>query len=223
MNEQTSLPPELTFLKYRSSSSDRLIGRHKYHPYAVFVPFLTIQGQTHWLFEVRARGIRQGGEVCFPGGGVELQEGEEPKEAAIRETAEELGISQENIKVFGCLGHLVTHWGGVIDVFYGTLDSWFPDFTPQNDEVSEAFTVPLSYFLTTPPEVYYFQQVIKPNFKDPKKGVQRLPWKELGLPSLYGKPWTLRTYPVYFYQWGGKTIWGLTADIIREMLEILKS
>ncbi len=35
---------------------------------AVLVPFIEKEGGYHILFELRARDIAQGGEVCFPGG-----------------------------------------------------------------------------------------------------------------------------------------------------------
>lgn len=242
---------ELEFLKNLPLRPDRLIGRHKYPHYAVFVPFLTVDGETHWLLEKRSESIRQGGEICFPGGAVELENGEDPEEAARRETSEELGVPPEAVHIDGYLGHLITHWGGVIDVFYGTLcggslsqpldlpaeqpmyhqDSSdvgseptslsSPGLHPKPDEVKKVFTVPLSFFRTEEPEVYSFQQLIQPRFTD-SKGIRHvLPWKRLGLSSRYARSIHLRTYPVYFYHYKGEMIWGITADIIREFLEVL--
>lgn len=64
-------------------------------PAAVVIPVIVIDGIKHMVLEVRADNIRQAGEVCFPGGRIE--EGEEPKDAAIRELKEELLISDECI------------------------------------------------------------------------------------------------------------------------------
>ena len=36
--------------------------------YSVLCPFVERGDGPHLLFEVRAAGLRQGGEVCFPGG-----------------------------------------------------------------------------------------------------------------------------------------------------------
>ena len=53
--------------------------------FAVLAPLVRVDGETHLLFEVRALHMRrQPGEVCFPGG--QIEEGETPLEAAVRET-----------------------------------------------------------------------------------------------------------------------------------------
>lgn len=260
--------PELEHLRTLPLRSDRVIGRHKYPHYAVFVPFLSVEGETHWLFEKRSVTIRQGGEICFPGGAVELKNGEHPEEGARRETAEELGIPLEAVKIEGYLGHLFTRWGALIDVFYGTLSeavyqhatpshlhrqstsdakestslnapdpqgdkcageepasqadgSLILDLHPKTDEVDVVFTVPISFFQNTKPEVHLFRQVIQPRFKDSRGKLHSLPWRQLGLPPRYGGSFSFHTYPVYFYRYAGETIWGITADIIRELLELL--
>lgn len=268
MKGSRGIIPELEYLRTLPFRPDRVIGRHKYTPYAVFVPFLSIDGVTHWLFEKRSKTIRQGGEICFPGGAVELENGEDPEEAALRETSEELGVPRKAVELAGHLGHLFTRWGGLIDVFYGTLSEpahqpvssgpFHPHSTldveagspmrapeprgdmsarekpaprgegslslnlhPKKDEVEAVFTVPVSFFQTTKPEVHLFRQVIQPRFKDSKGNLHALPWKKLGLPSRYRKGYSLHTYPVSFYRYKGETIWGITADIIKEILELL--
>jgi len=236
--------PELEYLRTLPLRSDRVIGRHKYPHYAVFVPFLSFEGVTHWLFEKRSVTIRQGGEICFPGGAVELENGENPEDAARRETSEELGIPIEAVEIAGYLGHLFTRWGALIDVFYGTLapphepdsqgnrsvgeESASPasrplplDLHPKKDEVDAVFTVPVSFFQMSTPAVHLFRQVIQPRFKDSKGKLHTLPWRQLGLPSRYGRSYSLHTYSVYFYRYEGETIWGITADIIKEFLELL--
>ena len=55
---------------------------------AVLIPLVETGGELSILFEVRQTGIRQGGEICFPGGGIE--ENETAEEAAVREASEEL-------------------------------------------------------------------------------------------------------------------------------------
>ena len=67
--------------------------------YAVLIPLVERHGETCLLFEVRAAGIRQGGEVCFPGGRAEP--GESDTACALRETREELAIPPSEIAVLG--------------------------------------------------------------------------------------------------------------------------
>ncbi|MCX7786112.1 MAG: CoA pyrophosphatase [Spirochaetes bacterium] len=244
MKKDPRIIPELEHLCTLPIQADRVIGRRKYPHYAVFVPFLSVDGETHWLFEKRSEGIRQGGEICFPGGAVELTDGEAPEEAARRETAEELGIPLSSIEIVGYFGHLLTRWGGLIDVFYGTfvepsetldckkgtqdpishsktLRLHTLSLSPKPEEVKEVFTVPLSFFRTVEPEVHLFRQIIQPRFTDAKGTRHVLPWKRLGIGSRYSRAFSLHTYPVYFYRYRGNTIWGITADIIKEFLDVL--
>jgi 8-oxo-dGTP pyrophosphatase MutT (NUDIX family) len=52
------------------------------------------------------------GQVAFPGGGVEEQDGAHPVRTALRETVEETGIPLEVIRALGVLPHFPTVSGG---------------------------------------------------------------------------------------------------------------
>lgn len=75
-----------------------IMGQQRYKQSAVLLPLLNIQDETHVLFEVRSMQMRsQPGDICFPGGRIDKTD-KSPKETAIRETMEELGISASNIE-----------------------------------------------------------------------------------------------------------------------------
>ena len=77
------------------------IGMDQCHQAAVCIPLLkNTNGGYDVLFEVRAATIaHQPGDVCLPGGMVE--DGEEPREAVLRELQEELLLSEEQIHYLG--------------------------------------------------------------------------------------------------------------------------
>ncbi len=66
------------------------------------IPLIEIDGELHILDQRRAKTLRkQPYEVSFPGGAIDF--GESPKEAAIRETSEELLIGRDKIEIIGDL------------------------------------------------------------------------------------------------------------------------
>jgi 8-oxo-dGTP pyrophosphatase MutT (NUDIX family) len=216
--------PELTLLQKRTvHREDRLVRREKYTSYVVFIPLIREGGETRLVFEKRAKEIRQGGEICFPGGAVETHLSEDAREAALRETREELGLEAEKILFGGRLGTLITPWGSIIDLCFGSLEiRHLSECRPHAGEVERVFSVPLSFFRNHSPEVHRLRHEIRPAYTGEDGAAISLPWMDLGLPDRYSKPWGLRTYPVYFYRYDGETIWGMTADIVLELLEILK-
>lgn len=81
-------------------------------------------------------------------------------EASIRETCEELLISESNIKLYGPLDYFLSPAGLRIDPYLGELVNYDGQYS--NDEVSEIFTVPLAFFQNTPPKCYYNKVTMYP-------------------------------------------------------------
>ncbi|MCL2293941.1 MAG: CoA pyrophosphatase [Spirochaetes bacterium] len=199
-----------------------LIGRDKNLKSAVFVPFVNIDGIEYVLFEKRAPDIRQGGEICFPGG--MLEEDEAPKITALRETVEELGIPEEKIEIQNHFGYLVANMGATLDVFIGTIKiDCFSQLTPDKKEVEEICPVPFSFFVNTKPDTYLLEAEIKSRYSD-DSGNEKVffPAKELGLPEKYHFSWPPKKVTTYVYNYEGVIIWGLTAEIIRELARYLE-
>jgi 8-oxo-dGTP pyrophosphatase MutT (NUDIX family) len=192
-----------------------LLNADKFANAAVLVPFLDLAGEEYLVFEKRAEAIRQGGEICFPGGMIDTP-GESPRGAAVRETVEELGIDAGNIAVGGHLGFLVANMGAVLDVFVGKITAdGFSDFRINKKEVDSLHFVPFSFFLDTRPDEYSLETEVRSSYTDETgKRVVLFPAKELGIPERYHRSWTTRKTKVYVYTYHGLVIWGLTAEIL---------
>ena len=198
---------ELDALKrrYEGRAPDLLGVRRRY---AVLCPFVEVEGEAHILFEVRAKDLRQGGEVCFPGGHMEA--GETALECALRETEEELGIPRAEISVFAQSDFQAGQDGFILHPLLGEVSAaGFAAMRPSKAEVAEVFTVPVRFFQETEPEVYIYElsPELPPEF----------PYEAVGISRQY--PWRggQVTVPIWYY--GGHVIWGLTARVIKDILQ----
>ncbi|OYQ67652.1 CoA pyrophosphatase [Aerococcus sp. 1KP-2016] len=179
--------------------------------YAVLIPLIKIDGKLHILFEHRASGISQAGDAAFPGGRVEA--GENFQETAVRETVEELGISPENIEIFGEMDYLVSG-KRIIGCYVGQLHiDKIEDCHFNPDEVDHVFTVPLDYLKEMKPDIHYVAQRAEVDDAFP---YDRIPGgREYG----FGK--TTRQ-AIHFYNIRGEHLWGMTAKLTARFVEILK-
>ena len=131
---------ELDYLRRRyGGHRPGLLGAR--HSYAVLCPLVERDGALHLLFEVRAAGLRQQGEVCFPGGRMEA--GETVEQCALRETAEELAIPPEQVTVLGTPDFICNQRGFLLQPVLGLVSpAGFAAMSPSPAEVAEAFTAP---------------------------------------------------------------------------------
>lgn len=132
-----------------------LTGEGLAHPsFAVVLPLICEQDSVTLLIEVRAEGISQAGDPCFPGGRIET--GETPAAAALRELTEELGISVGPERLLGQLPTVETVLGRRTDVFVCVLTGEEVETaTPAPSEVAELLRVPLEFFLGRPEDTSY--------------------------------------------------------------------
>ncbi len=123
-----------------------LIGGDSSFKSAVLVPFITIEGKEYILFEKRASGIRQAGEICFPGGAHDSSIDKDFSETAVRETTEELGIKSDIVKIDHHLGFLVANMGAAVNIFTGRIDiKNLSDLRPNTGEVESVHLVPVDF------------------------------------------------------------------------------
>lgn len=177
--------------------------------YAVMVALTEIEGRLHVVFEERSGSLkRQPGEICFPGGA--RDPGETSEENAVRETSEELLVAPEQIHVLAQMDTMFTSYDNKISVYLCELENYKGTFSRK--EVASVFTVPLDYFLTASPDTYTNRVIIRPPEDFPYDLV----------PGGRDYPWHEGRANVYFYEYEGHVIWGLTAYIMQSVVKILK-
>lgn len=185
------------------------LGTYRYA--AVMVLLFPIDGRLHILFTKRSRHLKhQPGDTSYPGG---RQEGNETLlETALRETWEELGISCENIQVLGQTDFVITTAGVFVAPFVGYVENIAPENIPfSSDEVEDIFTVPISFFEETEPELHYLY--LHPTTKE-----------DFPYDSIFGGkdyPFARPKIPELFYHYGENVIWGITAMITHHVVELL--
>ncbi len=211
-------------IKTRLPKCPNILKKRYYFNSAVLIPLIEENGELCLLFELRAKGIHQEGEICFPGGRHEKNIDKNYLETAVRETVEELGILERDIEIIGQMDTLITPYGVTVDSFVAKLSCKLDDIKNfDKSEVEEVFTVPLSFFINTKPDIYKVSVKITPYAED-DNGVKipLLPVNEIGLPKKYNDVWHSQRHPVIVYKYKEYVIWGITANLVEELVYLLK-
>lgn len=202
---------------------------------AVLIPLLEQDGEVSVLFERRSPDVRQGGEICFPGGRIERGGAhalplcsaagekaqnpapdsgtvlyERPEDAAARETAEELLISRDQIEIVAPMHCMAGPGGAEVTSFMGILHGYRKTFSAA--EVAEVFSIPLSWFAAHPPQIHRARMRLETE--------EDFPWHLI--PG--GRNYPMRSVPrrFYFYETEYGVIWGMTAELLSHCLSVLK-
>jgi 8-oxo-dGTP pyrophosphatase MutT (NUDIX family) len=160
-------------------------------PAAVLVPLYLDGGEWHVLFTQRTDLVEtHKGQVSFPGGRVDPGDTSRV-ETALREAEEEIGLRREHVTVLGQLDELLTVTQYHITPIVG-LFRWPYSFVLSTAELSEVFGAPLAW-LADPANL-------------------EIKMREPIVPG--------RQIPVYYLHYQGYTIWGATARILLNLIEI---
>jgi 8-oxo-dGTP pyrophosphatase MutT (NUDIX family) len=207
-------------IKEQLGFEEGIHGKEEYFNSVVLVLLIPIDGEYHFVFEKRAAGIRQGGEICFPGGKIDEAD-TSLEQVALRETYEEMGIPPEKIEIIGRINTLVAPMGVTVDAFVGIADVSLDELSVNAQEVERVITLPVSYFLKKRPERYNVKVEVHSTTVNEKTGepIVLLPVEQLGLPDRYKKPWGNYLYKVLVYQTDQGVIWGITARIVNDVAE----
>lgn len=178
---------------------------------SVLIPIVKKDNTYYILFEVRSSNLKfQPNEICFPGGKIDL--GETPYEAVIRETIEELGTTIDNIDIISQVDLLIIHSSMIIHPFVGYIKD-ICNLNINKDEVNHIFLVPISHLIETTPTNYESEIHIIRN--------KNFPYSIL--PNKQSDKFIRGYESTLFYKYDNYVIWGITAKILENFIEFLKS
>ncbi len=159
---------------------------------AVLIPLVVHEAGIRVMLTERAAHLRDhAGQISFPGGRIESWDAS-PVAAALRETQEETGLTDDYIEVLGSLPDYVTTTGYSVTPVAALVRPGFV-LKPDAFEVADIFEVPLAFL--TDPANHRLHQATLPD------GQQR---------QFYSMPWQ------------GRFIWGATAAMLRNFYHLLR-
>lgn len=199
---------DLEKIKERITNTETYInGWKRMKRSSVIILLVKIKDETYVLFEVRAKVLNsQPGDICFPGGRIDGDE--RPKEAAIREICEELGI--HNITIVNELDTVVRFDNIIIHPFLGIIED-INEIKLNESEVDHVFYVPLDYLLK--------HKYLEINSKVVVNRPKDFPYHLI----VNGENYKFREaiYRSLFYKFEDYNIWGITAEILNDFLSKL--
>jgi 8-oxo-dGTP pyrophosphatase MutT (NUDIX family) len=182
---------------YPLSSADTLVDvlegeRPEARKAAVLIALFAQDGETHVAFIRRASTLRaHGGEIAFPGGSFEVEDGS-PVATALREAHEEIGLAPERVEALGLLQPVFTVVSNFLIVpVVAYLPAGPGQLYVQAGEVAEVLLLPLHALA------------------DPAIAHTEI-WTRDGV-----------TRPVHFYDYGSLRIWGATGRLLNALLLLL--
>lgn len=162
-------------------------------PAAVLIPLLRQDGSWQVLYTRRTATLAEhSGQVAFPGGRADLDD-PDPETTALREAQEEIGLDPADVRLLGRMSDFRTISNYRITPVVGRIP-WPYSFRLAKEEVSRVFTIPLEWLA------------------DPQNWEER----QRPLPSPY------EPVPViYFSQYDGELLWGISAALTLKLLNLL--
>jgi 8-oxo-dGTP pyrophosphatase MutT (NUDIX family) len=160
-------------------------------PAAVLLPLFLKDGEYHLLFTKRTPHLTHHSGEISFPGGVCDPGDLDSADTAKREAWEEVGISPADIEILGELDDCHSIHNYVVTPVVGVFPENYP-LTVNDAEIERLIEVPLSH-------------LERPEFSRIEY------WEYKGV----------KDYPMYFYRYGEDEIWGLTARILKNFLDVL--
>jgi len=160
---------------------------------AVLIPLFKAESEYRVLFTKRTDSVEaHKGQISFPGGRIEEEDGS-PLETALREADEEIGLSRKDVTVLGQMDDARTVSSNyVVHPFVGLIPYPY-DFKTSVQEVKDLLEVPFLVFLSGDSSGESY-------------------------PVVYEGA----TYQTLAYRYKGEVIWGATAMIMQNLVDLVK-
>ena len=195
--EAVMIDTGLTDFSYLNNSSPEIISEEDLMRSAVAI---ALTDDDEVILEVRSEKIaHQPGDICLPGGKVENDE--TPKQAVIRELTEELLVDGSQVHMIAP-SHIFVAGSLEIYSFLCRVSGYHDTFG--KDEVESILRIPLSFFLSTEPEIHEVEW--HPDL------TEDFPFDKIH--GGRGYVWRKHKSRIRFYEYEGHVIWGITARIM---------
>ncbi len=168
------------------------IYQHNLKKAAVLIPIYC--GMNGWeiFFTTRTQTVQyHKGQVCFPGG-VSEHGVIDATATALRETQEEIGLSPVDVSVLGCMNTMPTSTGYLITPVVGRIHH-AGLFNQSPDEVERVFSIPLNWLIDS-------NHWEERDYTRDDGSIERV---------------------VFFQDYYGEVVWGITARILVNFFVIL--
>ena len=139
------------------------------------------------------------GQVSFPGGRADPGDNY-PTGTALREAYEEIGLRPSDVRILGQMPPFLTITNYLVTPVIGVIP-WPYNLTIQPNEVSRVFTIPMDWMAKA--ENYEIKQ-------------RKFP------PSAQIPPQFQNIQVIYYRQYDGELLWGITAEVTLRFLRLLK-
>jgi 8-oxo-dGTP pyrophosphatase MutT (NUDIX family) len=183
---------EKDIAKRLASRKRKQIKKEKLVPSAVLLLFFKKDGQYHLVFTRRSDNVEHHKGEISFPGGTVHPDDSDLLDTALREGAEEIGLARDDVMVLGALDDIMTVSTGFVITPYVGIIPYPYPFQINGDEVAELILVPLRALMD--------ERCV---------GASEVIWE--------GEEMT-----TYHFHYQGDIIWGATARILKQFLDITR-
>ncbi len=160
-------------------------------PAAVLMPIYEKEGKSHLVFTKRTETVNHHKGQVSFPGGVRHADDRTLQDTALRESWEEIGLNPGDVEVLGELDDMPTYTTNFIISPFVGAIPYPYEFRASPEEVEEVISVPLEVLLD------------RNNLREEPQNINGV------------------VVPQYFYHYGDRVIWGATARILKQFLEVV--